>query len=275
MSDNVFKETATILVPMANDKLECGYEMKPLTLMEPFSVVKYMFCEAGVAVDYAEVEAFWNHHWDVKSPWAIESTATSKHIPLGLHGDGAKLRQLSYQKPQKMIGIWLNAPLWRPKSVRASRWLLCAINEESLYQHFTLNAIYHRLCWSLNCLHSGTYPSTGPKGEPLEGKQKERAGRPICSGMVFAVTEVRADWVYHKQVLRFHSSWSGGANTPVCFQCAAWNSGPDRFYDTSDSSPLWRKQYSLEEFLVHQMPQEHPSALDSSCTLFCVLHFVL
>lgn len=257
------QETVTIRVPIANDKLDPPYEMKDLKILEPFSVVKYMFCEAGVAVDYDDVERFWSHHWEVKSPWAMGTSATNRHIPLGLHGDGAKLRQLSYQKPQKMIGIWLNCPLWRPKSVRASRWLLCAIREEYLYKHFTLNAIYHRLVWSLNCLHSGVYPSTGPKGEPLEGKHKERAGTEICNnGMKFSVTEVRGDWSYHKQLLRFFSSWAGGANMPVCFLCPAWNSGPDRFYDVSETSPLWRKQYTLVSFLIEQMPETDPCIQD-------------
>lgn len=191
--------------------------MTELTLLEPFSIVKYMFGEAGVSVDYDAVKKFWSHHKAMGSPWALNSTATDEHIPLGLHGDGAKVRQLAYQPAQKIVGIWLNAPLWRPKSVRASRWLIAAIKEEDLYQHYTLDCLYKRITWSLNCLHSGVFPSTGPNGETLEGKKLARAGTPICDGKVFAVTEVRADWVYHKQVLRFQSSWKGGARVPVCF----------------------------------------------------------
>ena len=167
---------------MANSKLNPPYEMKQLELLEPFSVVKYMFETAGVAIDYSDVKAFWSHHWEVGSPWASDTTATDQHIPLGLHGDAAKVRQVAFQPAEKVLGIWLNAPLWRPKSVRASRWLLCAIHEADLYQHHTLNSIYHRIVWSLNCLHDGLYPSTGPSGEQLEGIQKEPAGTPICGG---------------------------------------------------------------------------------------------
>jgi len=245
---------------MANSKLNPPYEMKQLELLEPFSVVKYMFETAGVAIDYSDVKAFWSHHWEVGSPWASDTTATDQHIPLGLHGDAAKVRQVAFQPAEKVLGIWLNAPLWRPKSVRASRWLLCAIHEADLYQHHTLNSIYHRIVWSLNCLHDGLYPSTGPSGEQLEGIQKERAGTPICGGKKNSVTEVRADWLYHKQLLRFRSSWSGGAKVTVCFQCPAWNSGPCRFYDVSETSPLWTKQYTLVEFLAQQMPQKDPCA---------------
>lgn len=209
-------------------------------------------------MDYDAVKKFWSHHKAMGSPWALNSTATDEHIPLGLHGDGAKVRQLAYQPAQKTVGIWLNAPLWRPKSVRASRWLIAAIKEEDLYQHYTLDCLYKRITWSLNCLHSGVFPSTGPNGETLEGKKLARAGTPICDGKVFAVTEVRADWVYHKQVLRFQSSWKGGARVPVCFFCPAWNSGENKYYDVSESSVLWTKQYSLIDFLVHELPQDHP-----------------
>ena len=268
-SCNLSQETVTIQAPLANPKLDPPYEMKDLKLLEPFSVVRYMFCEAGLAVDYEAVKKFWAHHWEVGSPWAKDTTATDQHIPLGLHGDGAKIRQIAFQPAQKMVGIFLNAPLWRPKSCRASRWLLCAIREEDLYQHFTLNAIYHHIVWSLNCLHDGVFPSTGPNGEELQGKQKERAGSPICNGMKFAVTEVRGDWLYHKQLLRFRSSWAGGAKVTVCFQCPAWNFGPDRFYDVSETSPLWMKQYSLIEFLVQQMPHQDPSAQDDKQLFMC------
>lgn len=174
------------------------------------------------------------------------------------------MRQLAFQPAQKVIGIFLNAPLWHPKSCRASRWLLCAIREEDLYLHYTLNAIYHRIVWSLNLLHTGLYPSTGPNGEQLEGKHSLRAGTPICGGMQFAITEIRADWLYHKQLLRFRSSWKGGAKVTVCFQCPAWNSGPDRFYDVSETSPLWMKQYTFVEFMAEQMPERDPSASEQT-----------
>lgn len=234
--------------------------MVELSLLEPFSVVKYMFDDAGVSVDYEQVRHFWSHHRRMGSPWAVASSSSDRHIPLGLHGDAAKLRQLAFQPAQKMLGIFLNAPLWRPKTCRASRWLLFAIREEDLYKHHTLNAVYHRIVWSLNCLHSGMYPSTGPNGEQLEGKKKERAGQPICQGMQFSVTEIRADWVYHKQALRFHSSWAGGVTVPVCFLCPAMTRGADRFYDVSESSPLWSKQLDFVQFLAKQIPEEDPSS---------------
>ena len=89
-------------VPIKNEKCAAGYEMIDFGILEPFTVVKYMFCEAGVQVNYAQVAEFWKHHRDVRSPWAIHSKASDRHIPLGLHADGAKIRQLAYCQPQKI-----------------------------------------------------------------------------------------------------------------------------------------------------------------------------
>jgi len=244
---------------MKNTKVEAGYEMVDIGILEPFSVVKYMFCEAGLEVDYAQVRQFWSHHRNVQSPWAVNAQATSEHIPLGLHADGAKLRQLAFQQAQKMIGIFLNAPLWRPKTARTSRWLLCAVREDALYKHHTLNKIYYHIVWSLNCLYDGVYPCTGPRGEPLEGDKKARAGQQICQGMKFCVIEIRADWLYHKESLRFHSSWKGGVNLPVCFLCPAMGSGELSYYRVDPTSPIWKRQYSLVDFLALQIPSEDPS----------------
>lgn len=231
--------------------------MVELQMLEPFSVVKYMFCNAGIHVDGEQVKNFWRHHRTVASPWAVASDATEAHIPLGLFGDAAKVRQLSYNLPEKYLGIFINAPLWRPRSCRSARWLVFAIKEDQLYKHYTLNAVYRRLVWSLNLLHSGLYPECGPDGEPLTGAEKERAGKQIANGLVFSVTEVRADWLYHKQALRLTSSWKAGSKSPVCFLCPAVLRGQDRYTDLdSSTSAIWCKEYTLSQFLTQQLHHE-------------------
>ena len=242
------KETATVMAPIRAPKEPCGYEIVELKILEPFSVVKYMFCEAGLKLDPRTVREFWEHHVSVGSPWVSNSKAAIEkvHIPLGLFGDAAKVRQLSFNKSQKILGIFLNAPLWRPRSCRASRWLIFSIREDLLVKHETLNKIYHHVTWSLNCLYEDKYPSSGPNGEELVGKQKDRAGQAICGGLKFSVTEIRGDWLYHKQVFRFRSSWKGGANLPVCWQCPAMGSGVDRYYHVDASSHALVKTVQLD-----------------------------
>lgn len=228
-----------------------------LSLLEPFSVVKYMFSDGGVCIDPKDIKQFWNHHCTVGSPWASgwEAAAEKQHVPLGLFGDAAKVRQLSYQKAEKMLGIFLNAPLWRPRSCRAARWLLFAIREEDLFENKTLDAVYHHICWSLNCLYDDKYPSTGPRGQELTGKQKERAGKSICGGLKFCVTELRADWLYHRQCMRFSSSWKAGVHKGVCFLCPAMTHGAERYWDIELSSPIWDQQFTLNQFVVQQLPE--------------------
>ena len=232
--------------------------MQQLQILDPMSVVRYMFMEAGLELPMQDVHQYWDHLHACGSPFALNASASRDHIPLGLFGDAVKFRQLSFGKPQKMVGVFLNCPLWRPKWSRASRWLLFAIRESDLTDAVypgTLDAVYHQIVWSLNYLHDGHYPRTGPHGEPLQGRQQERAGKPVCEGRRFCVTEIRADWLYHKQLLRFRSSWLSGVKAPVCFLCPAYSRGADCWLDVEDSSPVWRKQYGVAEFLSEQCPR--------------------
>lgn len=260
---SVAKEKVKIRAPVANEKLPAGYEMQELEVLDPMSVVRYMFLESGLELPMQDVHQYWDHLRAFGHPFALNASASRDHIPLGLFGDGVKFRQLSFGRPQKMVGVFLNCPLWRPKWSRASRWLLFAIREDHLTTAVypgTLDAVYHHIVWSLNCLHDGHCPRTGAYGEPLPEKHQQRAGKPICQGRRFCVTEIRADWLYHKQLLRFRSSWLGGVKAPVCFLCPAFSSGADTWLNVEDSSPLWTKQYSVAEFLTEQCPP-NPSAL--------------
>lgn len=240
--------------PVAAPKTNDGYEVVTLKMLEPFAVVRYMFCEAGLQISRDRIKEFWSHHRTVGSPWALASDATHEHVPLGLFGDACKVRQMSYNPPEKWLGIFLNCPLWRPTSCRATRWLIFAIREDHLYKHETLNEVYRRVVWSLNLLHDGLYPHSGPQNEGLTEAQKARAGTPICNGMRFSVTEFRADWLYHKQSLRLVSSWKAGSRAPVCFLCPSYLRGTDRYTDLeSRTSALWCKSYNLNRFLVEQL----------------------
>lgn len=198
-----------------NSKLPSGHEWTQLEVLDPVSVVRYMV-DAGLKIDMKAVRKFWDHHSSVNSPWIVQSQATRDHVPLGLFGDAVKFRQKRYGKPEKMLAVFLNAPLWRPKLARASRWLLFAIRENDVYEHKTLDCIFHYLVWRLNVLHDGTFPITGRSGEPLTGRDRERAGQAVCNGLRFAITELRGDWLYHRQVFRMRSTWLSGKKKPRC-----------------------------------------------------------
>ena len=253
------QETATLRAPVKDLKSKRGFKWIEIELLEPFSVVQYLWNTVRLDVGEKNVQRFWTEHRPRGTPWALKSESTD-FVPLGIYGDGCRIRQIAHQPTQKAIGIFLNCPIFRPNNARASRWLLCTVDENLLYKHVTLNRIYARIVWSLNCLWEDRFPTCGPSGEPLPERFQRRAGQAI-TGRRFQVVEVRGDWAWHKLVFRFNSSWQAGARKPVCFACPAVKSGECRYHNVTDSSKLWEKMYTHEEFLRKEMPAVGPSCL--------------
>ena len=259
------EETVKINAPIKDVKEELGYRMTTLEMLEPFSVISYLWQDVGVKVSKESVEQWWKHHREFGAKWAEYSSASLQHVPLTLYGDAARTRQVPFGPPGKVLGLFLSCPLFRPKSASASRWLLFSIDEYLLFGHKTMDAVLTRLTWSLNCLYTGVYPKCGPAHEALTGSQAARAGQPICGGTVFAVCQLRGDWVWHKDLFRLKSSWKSGATQPVCFLCPAMARGTNRYYNVGDSSPLWQQQFSFCQFLCQQIPASKPCHLDALC----------
>ena len=203
--------------------------MVNLEVVDPHQLVSYLFNQCGLHIDDDKVQAFWQHHRAVKSPFMDVYTGGDSHIPLGLYGDGARARQIAYQAPEKVIGIFLNLPLFRPRSARHARYLLFSIDEELCFGRKTLNAVYNRLTWSLNHLFRGRWPTHGPGGEQLTSPNAGSLVTP--DGKEFALVEHRGDWSFMKWVFGLKSSWKAGTNAPVCYQCRAYGKGPlnDRY----------------------------------------------
>ncbi|CAK9112309.1 Uncharacterized protein SCF082_LOCUS52077, partial [Durusdinium trenchii] len=251
-------ETATIRAPVRDRKSRKGFKWMNIEMLEPYSVIQYLWCTVGLEIDDAQLHNFWAEHRARGTPWAV-ATETD-FIPLALYGDGCRIRQVSLQPVQKAIGIFLSCPLYRPKSARACRWLLCTLDENLLYKEVTLNKIFARIVWSLNLLWEDRFPACDPFGQPVPERFRARIGTPI-TGKRFQVVEFRGDWVWQKQVFRFNSTWLAGARKPVCFACPAYRTGQCRYTDVTESSPLWDRQYTYLEFLNREMPASGLSCL--------------
>lgn len=221
-------------------------------MVDPLGLIAYIFNDIGVDIPETQVKEYWNHYRaaDINAEWATWSDASDCHIPLGLYGDACKIRP-----GEKMIGLFLNLPLWRPRSIRVSSFLLTCVQEELLVGRTTLDCLWRHIVWACNVLHDGRWPHTGPNGEPMPIHQQPLAGQFIVPNRYFSVTEIRGGWVWFKQIFAFRSSWKGGARLPVCFQCEARSSGQFLYYDVGEDSPVWSTEYKdLAEFLVKQMP---------------------
>lgn len=155
--------------------------------------------------------------------------ATSAHIPLSLYGDSCKVHG-----GVKILGVFLGIPVWRPASTRCSRWLLCALEESRMWGRETLDATFARITYSLNLLI-----------DAWDGEKE------LCGSRRFACTELKGDWLWHKQLWSFFSAWTKPMN--VCYRCTAKARSTvdsDLFWDVDNG--VWH-EYTKLEFIVEQL----------------------
>jgi hypothetical protein len=145
-----------------------------------------------------------------------------------------------------------------------SRWLLFSIDEKLLYQNVTLHSVLRRIVWSVNLLFEGVYPASGPFGEEFDPKL---SGKPICGGKRFAVTELRGDQLWHKQVWQHKASWKGGVHESVCCQCDVRNRGHEAYFRIEDGDEIGR-EYSLLDFINEQLPLRNPCSSAGEITKY-------
>ena len=149
--------------------------------------------------------------------------------------------------PKKILGVYLSCPFWRPKSIRCSKWLLFAILEDQFLSWKTwktLHAIYRRLAWALNILFVGLMPAKDCDGNSMSLPKCEPGQYLVNKKIKFALTEIKGDWVFHKQLFRFKSSWKGGSTVPVCFLCRAMANQSPFYFDIGPNAPCWSTQYT-------------------------------
>ncbi len=240
--------------PIKDPKDPRGFTIVDLEVLDPHVIINYLFDECGIELPNDSIRAFWDHHHSVQSPWLEKCDATRQHIPVALYADGARCRQQAYRPVEKVFGIFMSLPLWRPRSSRLSRWLLFSIDESLLYERKTLNCIWRRIAWSINSMFWGRYPLVDPEGkrlcDPKAGKLLTRDAH--C----FAFTELRGDWSFYKLIFGFFSSWKGGKNLSVCYQCCAFGHGQPgtRYFEVGENSPSWGHMFNKTQFLAQQMP---------------------
>lgn len=220
--------------------------------MDPHRILAFLWNQAGVDLPQNLVREYWTKSRENREPWAMASS-TVDHVPLGVYGDSATLRT-KFGMQTAVIGLFVSLPLWRPKSIRMSRYLVLAIPEQCCWKHHTLQHALRRITWSLNSLWVNRHPSTGPSGEDLPPHMESLANSPIVRPhCIFQVTEIRGDWSWHKKVWACKASWVGKC---VCFQCGAQSDGPfaERYYNWQTATWL-NRMYSPAQFISQQLPE--------------------
>eukprot|EP00435_Cladocopium_sp_Y103_P009905 s2850_g2.t1 len=143
-------EIEHVRIPVYNPKApgEASVELYPMVY--PHRVLAYLFDEVKLEMPTAEVQQYWRHARTMQEPWACAHPATEWHVPVGLHGDGAKL--WTQYRVEKYVAVWMNLPLFRPRSIRHSRFLLFSIEKWKMIKNRSLNVFWRKVVWSLNAV---------------------------------------------------------------------------------------------------------------------------
>lgn len=218
-------------------------------MLDVHETLAFLFEEAKVDVPQCEVQRYWQQSRERGEPWAANEELDT-FIPIGLFGDGATMR--TKVGSEHIVSIFCNVVLWKPKSVRWSRFLVFTMPEERATAT-TLSVALRRITWSCNHAWFGIFPSRDFQGQNLSRKAAKRAGQPLTSkGHRFQVTEIRGDWSWHHHTWRFHEThWLSDKVCHLCDARALSNSWPECYWNLDDNN---HADFGLVTFLAERMP---------------------
>ena len=231
------------------------YEMMDIPLLYPHEVLHYIHSVVGIKTDKDIIRKYWEFAAEKGIDWATKQTDLEA-IPIGLYADETKYGL--HESQEKVLGIFLNLVLFRPRSIRLSRFLICAFRSTKLMLpgNRTLLPIMERIVWSLGWASRGVFPDRGMHGEPLPPAQAQDAGKLI--GGRFFVTELRGDLAWHKQVWGFPDGWK---STKVCFFCNATQTGRNQhlLFTHTGEQAAWRATISRDvlTWMVEKLPLDN------------------
>ena len=227
-------------IPVVPETIEAGqpkkWEMMELPILDPHEVLQYVHEHVGLRVAPELVRRYWQTGRDKDLGWA-KNQSDDQAVPVGLYADETKYGL--HESQEKVLAIFLNVVLWRPRNVRLSRFLIFSIRSKLLLPGTaTLYPIFRYIVWSLGWASKGVFPNLSISGGPLPKKKAAKALKPL--GARFFVTELRGDLAWHKQIWGFEGS--GWQNTDTCFFCRATSTGRNthlRYTKTGEEAP-WR-----------------------------------
>lgn len=256
--DHLSQEIEYIWVPVSDEKVPHGYKIQKQPILMPHQIMAFVFNHCQLDIPADAIHNFWDRAIASGEPYATED---SRHrVPLGLYGDAAQL--ITKVRVEKLLCVWMNIVIFRPKSIRYSRFLIWSCDVSLLYKNRTLNSVLRWVVWSCNCLHSGVHPHVRPGNRPLLPHEQPRAGTWITNKRhQFQVVELRGDWEFHKLVWQFHCSWKGGVNVGICFRCPAMARSQDSgllYWNMDDENSTWsQKEFDTIDYICQRLPSNN------------------
>lgn len=248
------KEVEEIWVPVFDEKCPHGYKLQQQPILFPHRIMSYVFNECHLDIPKVDINRFWDDVMAGGESFADEESRD--RVPLGFYGDAAQL--ITKVRIEKQLCFWMNIPIFRPRSIRYSRFLLWSCDASLLYKNRTTNTILRWLVWSLNWLYHGINPTSRPGNRPLSAAETQRAGTWITHQRhQFQVVELRGDWEFHKMIWQFCCSWKAGVNLGICFRCPAMAKARDPgllYWNMDDDSTWARQEFDTIEYISKRLP---------------------
>ena len=171
-------------------------------------------------------------------PCAIFCNLQALHptLRIGIYGDEANTSE-NLHSPMKVLYVHMNIIVYRPKSVRLSRYPLFTLRSELIDGPLTLRPLLQRIAWSLNLAFDGV----GSLGEKL-----------CPNGERFVVAEFRGDQEFHRKLWQHKAHWN---SLCPCFKCHASTVDPNYLYTDFSDNPGWlQTERSNVAFIIEELP---------------------
>ncbi|CAE7586479.1 unnamed protein product [Symbiodinium natans] len=237
----------------AGEEITCS-----IPVVDVHELLDHLHEEMQVQCPQDAVKFFWQHLRENGNEHA-QNLGTDEHIPFSLYGDEACLTM--GDPKDKVTGIYLTLTLFRPKCMRESLFLLCAIQDKYMVhdQLRTLLPILRHITWSSNIAYDGRWPTCDASGKRFDSSSRKAklAGQAMAAR--FACSELRGDWKWFERTLRLHHT---PTSTRFCFLCLAEaQDNPMRYYDLGDQAPWVGSEVNTATFLVDVLRKQGPLRL--------------
>jgi len=203
--------------------------------------MEYLMGPCQLKISDASVNQYWSHLESTNDTWALTTKEWREAVggrvwPLGLYGDEACMGLITDPYNQ-IYGIFMNVILFRPSATRLSRYLLFAVESDTIESvEQTLYPVLELIIASFNKLTA----------EGIRGTR-------------FLVSEIRGDQAFFRYLFKHKSWWRA---TDVCFRCCATSKPGPLNYAIYESPHGWNTTCrTTEEFLCDELPH------DSLCRL--------
>ena len=212
-----FEEPQYIELPILDPSQRDTVSSMKFPYLLPHEVLAYMY-SIGARTPRSHIQMYWDWGRRFNCGWARLGDASV--VPVGIYGDEAKYNDGPPQ--EKILGIYINFVLFRPASIRHSRFLIFSMRSCFNLGPATMYPLMWKLVESMHFAYLGKFPN----------------GEKLChDGSRFLVTELRGDLVWHKFCWQFNTR--GWQSLDVCFFCNAKSKGATDVYSDLGTNAPW------------------------------------